>query len=197
MNSSPLPIEFQDNHESIKILGFWLFLTSDVLLFGSLFAVYTAYRSKVALGPTPQDIFTLGPTLLETLLLLTSSLTISLALYMSRLDRLKGAISWIVITMLLGASFVALEIHEFAGDVARGFTWHQSAFLSGFFTLVGTHGCHVTFGLGWALMLVIGLATQGLTRSNRRKLYTFALYWHFLDIVWVFLFTVVYLWGVM
>lgn len=190
------PQEFLDNHESIRILGFWVFLSTDVLLFGSLFSVYAVYRSRVALGPTPAQIFTLGPVLAETLILLTSSFTCSLSLYMARINRLKGAVGWLVVTLLLGASFVTLEIQEFAGDVLHGHTWHQSAFLSGFFTLVGTHGSHVTFGIGWAIMLALQLAMKGLTATNRRKLYTFALYWHFLDIVWIFLFSVVYLAGV-
>lgn len=191
-----LPKEFQDQQESIRIMGFWIFLTTDVALFGCLFSVYAVFRSRVALGPTPHQIFSLGPVLAETLILLTSSFTISLSLFASRRDHQKPAIYWLVATLLLGCSFVILEIREFRSDVMAGHTWHQSAFLSAFFTLVGTHGCHVTFGVGWAIMLTLQLAMRGLTTINRRKLYTFALYWHFLDIVWIFLFSVVYLTGI-
>lgn len=193
---SALPPEFQDHQESIRILGFWIFLTTDVVLFGSLFSVYAVYRNRVALGPTPHQLFAMGPVLVETLILLTSTFTCSLSLLSARLDKLRAAIIWLVITLLLGASFVFLEIREFAGDVMAGHTWHQSAFLSGFFTLVGTHGSHVTVGIVWAIMLALQLSMKGLTVSNRRKLYTFALYWHFLDIVWIFLFSTVYLLGI-
>lgn len=196
MSTNTLPTEFQDNMESIRIMGFWVFLTTDLVLFGSLFAVYVVFRSRVGLGPTPHQLFAMGPVLTETLILLTSSFTCSLSLYSSRKNRLKGAITWLVITLALGMSFVLLEIKEFATDVQNGHTWHQSAFLSGFFTLVGTHGSHVTVGIGWAIMLAIQLGMKGLTLTTRRKLYAFALYWHFLDIVWIFLFTVVYLSGI-
>ncbi len=190
-----IPQEFQDPQESIRITGFWIFLTTDVVLFGSLFSVYAVFRSRVALGPTPHQIFAMGPVLAETLILLTSTLTVSLSLYSARSNHARWSVAWLIITFSLGASFVTLEIREFAGDILAGHTWHQSAFLSGFFTLVGTHGSHVTFGILWAVMLVIQLITRGLTVINRRKLYTFALYWHFLDIVWIFLFSVVYLSG--
>jgi cytochrome aa3-600 menaquinol oxidase subunit 3 len=192
-----LPAEFENTHEGVKILGFWVFLATDVMLFASLFAVYVVYRSRVALGPTPAQIFRLGPVLAETLILLTSSFTVSLSLYAARTNHLKAAIAWLVVTLVLGATFVSLEIHEFVTDVLAGHTWHQSAFLSSFFTLVGTHGSHVTFGVGWAILLTLELAFRGLTVANRRKLFSFALYWHFLDIVWIFLFSVVYLAGVM
>ncbi|PSR20614.1 MAG: cytochrome o ubiquinol oxidase subunit III [Sulfobacillus acidophilus] len=191
-----LPKEFQDQQESIRIMGFWVFLATDVALFGCLFSVYAVFRSRVALGPTPHQIFSLGPVLLETLILLTSSFTISLSLFAARRDRLKPALYCLILTLLLGASFVTLEIREFSHDVMAGHTWHQSAFLSAFFTLVGTHGSHVTFGVVWAIMLSMQLALRGLTVINRRKLYTFALYWHFLDIVWIFLFSIVYLTGI-
>lgn len=196
MSTTTMPPEFQDNHESIRIMGFWIFLTTDVVLFGSLFSVYAVFRSRVALGPTPHQLFTLGPVLAETLILLTSTFTVSLALFSARNNKVKATITWLVLTLLLGASFVVLEIREFAGDVLAGHSWHQSAFLSGFFTLVGTHGSHVTIGIVWAIMLVLQLGMKGLTVTNRRKLYTFTLYWHFLDIVWIFLFSVVYLTGI-
>lgn len=190
-----LPPEFQSQQESIRIMGFWIFLATDVVLFGSLFSVYAVFRHRVALGPTPHHIFAMGPVLAETLILLTSSFTCSLSLFFARRGSTKGAVLWLWITVLLGVSFVFLEIHEFVGDVLHGFTWHLSAFLSSFFTLVGTHGSHVTVGIAWAIMLSLQMAMRGLTLESHRKLYTFALYWHFLDIVWIFIFSVVYLSG--
>lgn len=190
------PAEFRDPQESVRIMGFWIFLTTDIVLFASLFSVYAVFRHRVALGPTPHQIFAMGPVLAETLILLTSTLSVSLSLYAARIDRIQWCVAWLLITLLLGASFVMLEIREFTTDVLAGHTWHQSAFLSGFFTLVGTHGSHVTFGIVWAIILAIQLVWRGLTITNRRKLYTFALYWHFLDIVWIFLFSVVYLAGI-
>ncbi len=189
-------LEFESRAESLRITGFWIFLTTDIVLFASLFSVYTVFESRVALGPSPHQMFAMGPVLTETLILLTSTMTVSLSLYSSRLNHIKATVFWLFITLALGASFVVLEVQEFVKDASAGHTWHQSAFLSGFFTLVGTHGSHVTVGIGWAVMLAIQLGGRGLTLTNRRKLYCFALYWHFLDIVWIFLFSVVYLSGI-
>lgn len=189
------PLEFTDYEESIKIFGFWVFLASDIVLFATLFGVYAVYRSRVAAGPTPQELFGYGPVILETLLLLTSSFTCGLAIYEMRRNSTKGLIAWLLVTVLLGAGFVSTEIHEFVADVALGYTWHKSAFLSAFFTLVGTHGGHVSFGILWALAMVAQLVWRGLTPATTRKVYMFALYWHFLDIVWVFIFSFVYLTG--
>ena len=188
-----LPLEFSDEHESVGITGFWFFLASDVVLFASLFTVYVAYQSRVAAGPTPFQLITYGPVVVETLLLLTSSFTCGLATYQMRRNNRRGLILWLIVTILLGIGFVSTEITEFAGDLALGATWHHSAFLSAFYTLVGTHGGHVSFGILWAIALVLQLAFRGLNKKTARKFYTFSLYWHFLDIVWVFIFTVVYL----
>ncbi len=191
-----MPLEFTSEHESLKILGFWAFLATDFLLFSSLFAVYAVYQFRVGMtGPTPAQLFHLGPVIFETVALLTSSFTCGLAVYEMRHHRLKGTMIWLAVTIALGAAFVATEISEFLGDIALHDTWHRSAFLSAFFTLVGTHGSHVTFGIIWAFTLMIQLAGRGLTAVTTRKVYMFALYWHFLDIIWVFIFTVVYLSG--
>lgn len=190
-----LPLELSDEKESIKITGFWMFLVTDVLIFASLFSVYAVYRSRVVLGPTPNQLFQLGPVLLETLLLLTSSFTVGLAIYAMRTNKPKILMAWLIVTLMLGAGFVTSELHDFLTYAASGFTWHRSAFLSGFFLLVGTHGAHVTFGILWALTLLVQLARRGLTPVTTRKIYTFSLYWHFLDIVWIFIFTFVYLSG--
>lgn len=190
-----LPLEFSNNHESLRILGFWFFLASDVVLFSCLFGVYMVYRTHTAGGPTPFQLFHYGPVIAETLLLLTSSFTMGLAIYQMRRGSQKGLMAWMAVTILLGIGFVSFEIREFAADIAAHATWHHSAFLSAFFTLVGTHGGHVSFGILWAIMLLIQLGIHGLTPVTTRKVYTFSLYWHFLDIVWVFIFTAVYLTG--
>ncbi len=188
-----LPLEFADYHESIKITGFWIFLTTDLVLFSCLFATFAVMRYDYANGPTPLHLFHMTPLIVETALLLTSSFTCSLAIYQSRRQNKNGALSWLILTILLGMGFVGTEVHEFVSYVNSGATWHQSGFLSAFFTLVGTHGSHVTFGIFWALTLVAQLVQRGITPRTSRKLYTFALYWHFLDIVWVFIFSFVYL----
>lgn len=190
-----LPLEFADEKESIKITGFWMFLVTDVLIFGSLFSTYAVYHTAVAQGPTSQELFKMGPVLIETLLLLTSSFTIGLGIYAMRKHNVRATMTWLVITMLLGAGFVGTEVHDFVSFAAQHATWHTSAFLSAFDILVGTHGAHVSFGIFWALTLLFQLKKRGITAKTARKLYTFSLYWHFLDIVWIFIFTFVYLNG--
>jgi len=172
-----------------------MFLITDILIFASLFASYAVYRTAVALAPGPQQVFHLGPVLLETMLLLTSSLTVGLAVWAMRAGRRRTLGLWLGATLLLEAGFVASEIHDFAAMVGQGLTWHQSVFLSAFYVLVGTHGGHVTFGIFWALTLLVQLARRGITPVTARKIYTVSLYWHFLDIVWVFILTFVYLGG--
>lgn len=189
------PLEFQSREASLRILGFWFFLASDVLLFACLFAVWTVYRDRTAGGPGPHQLFALGPVLVETLLLLTSSFTCGLMTHCMRHGRLRALLAWLLVTAALGIGFVSMEVAEFRGDAAAGATWHVSAFLSSFFALVGTHGAHVSFGILWALALAVQLARRGLGQATARKLYTFSLYWHFLDIVWIFIFTAVYLTG--
>ncbi|MGC8487509.1 MAG: cytochrome c oxidase subunit 3 [Clostridia bacterium] len=190
-----LPIEFADEEQSVHITGFWLFLVTDVLIFGSLFASFAVFRPMVGTGPSLASLVHLGPAALETFLLLTSSFTVGLAVFAMRHRRLRLATALIVITLLLGLGFLGLEIHEFAADVALGASWRASASLSAFFLLVSAHGAHVTFGILWALGLLAQLRRRGLTAVTARKIFTFSLYWHFLDIVWVFIFTFVYLNG--
>jgi len=190
-----LPLEFAEEEQSLKITGFWLFLVTDVLIFASLFSSYAVYQPMVAQGPTAFQLFHLGPVILETLILLTSSFTVGIAVWAMRRQRVAMLKAWLIFTLLLGAAFVGIELHEFIGDVAMGASWRTSAFLSSFFLLVSTHGAHVTFGIIWALSLLVQLARRGLTAVTARKIYTFSLYWHFLDIIWVFIFTFVYLGG--
>ncbi|MCL5115575.1 MAG: cytochrome (ubi)quinol oxidase subunit III [Firmicutes bacterium] len=190
-----LPVEFADEKESIKITGFWMFLVTDVLIFGSLFSTYAVYRGAVAQGPSANQLFQMGPVMLETLLLLTSSFTIGLGIYAMRKGNVKALMGWMLVTILLGAGFVGTEIHDFVSFAAIGATWHTSAFLSAFDILVGTHGAHVTFGIFWAVTLLFQLKKRGITAQTARKVFTYSLYWHFLDIVWIFIYTFVYLNG--
>jgi cytochrome aa3-600 menaquinol oxidase subunit 3 len=190
-----MPLEFANHEESIKITGFWMFLVTDVLIFASLFSLYAVYQGRMGGGPNPAEFFHLGPALVETLLLLTSSFTVGLSIWAMRRGKTRAMVIWLLLTLLLGAAFVATEVSEFVADVAQGYTWHQSAFLSGFFALVGTHGAHVTFGILMALTLLVQVGQRGLNAVTARKLFTFSLYWHFLDVVWIFIFTVVYLGG--
>jgi heme/copper-type cytochrome/quinol oxidase subunit 3 len=192
---SDLPLEFSKEQESLKITGFWMFLVTDLLIFGSLFAVYAVYQSRLAAGPGPGQLFQMGPVLLETMLLLTSSFTVGLAVLAMRRGQVRALTAWLVVTLLLGAGFVVNELRDFATYIAAGAGWHVRACLSAFFFLVSTHGFHVTFGILWALTLLVQLSRRGLTPVTARKLFTFSLYWHFLDIVWIFIFSYVYLGG--
>jgi cytochrome o ubiquinol oxidase subunit 3 len=185
------------DQEGMKILGFWIFLVSDCLLFASLFATFLVLRTHIAGGPSGKELFEMPGVTAETFALLTSSFTSGLAVMEMRRGNVKRLISWLIVTALLGLVFVGLEIDEFVKMVSEGATMQHSAFLSAFFTLVGTHGCHVTLGLFWMTAIMFQLARYGINAVTQRKVFIACLYWHFLDVVWVFLFTVVYLMGVM
>jgi len=176
--------------------GFWLYLMTDCVLFASLFATYIVLHPATAGGPTSGEIFSLPMALTETIILLTSSFTCGLALLALRQNNLKQLVIWLAVTYVLGVSFLTIELSEFAALVGDGHSWQQSAFLSGFFTLVGTHGFHIFIGLLWLLVMVAVLFKKGITLKVKRQLGLFGLFWHFLDLVWVFIFTVVYLMGV-
>lgn len=191
--NASLPLEYQTEQSRLNIFGFWIFLGAEIVLFATLFAVYGVLGERYAGGPTPQDIFILKDVLIETLLLLTSSFTCGLAIYEMRRNNLKGLLTWLIITLLLGAGFIFMEISEFVHYVGEGATMQTSAFLSSFFVLLGTHGAHVSLGIGWALLIIIQLLRRGLTPVTARKVFIIGLYWHFLDVVWIFIFTFVYL----
>lgn len=179
------------------MFGFWLFLITDCILFGTLFATYVVLHGNTSGGPTAKELFEMPGIIAETFILLTSSFTSGLAvLSMNKGDK-KGLIGWLAVTAVLGLSFVTLEVTEFVKMVHEGATIGTSAFLSSFFTLVGAHGMHVSIGLVWMVALMIQLAKHGLTPVTRRKVGVISLYWHFLDVVWIFVFTIVYLMGVM
>ena len=185
--------EEERSADRTTLSGFWLYLMTDVILFASLFAVYAVLRNNTAGGPTGADIFSLPLVLIETLLLLSSSFTCGLALLASRAGNKAQTLFLLSITALLGACFVAIEGTEFAQLISEGLGPSRSGFLSGYFTLVGTHGLHVSLGLLWMLALMMVIFFRDLSRSTMRKLLLMSLFWHFLDIVWIFIFTVVYL----
>lgn len=179
------------------VFGFWIYIMSDCVLFASIFAAYAVLHDSTFGGPGPRELFSLPYVLVETILLLTSSFTYGLAMLAAHKHSRNQVIGWLIVTFLLGAGFVAMEIHEFAHLIAEGNSWQRSAFLSSFFTLVGTHGLHVTVGLIWMVILMVQLSRHGLTSVTVRKLTCLSLFWHFLDIVWICVFSIVYLMGVM
>jgi len=183
--------------EGLRMMGFWIFLITDCILFGTLFATYVVLNGNTAGGPTGAELFEMPGVIAETFILLTSSFTSGLAvLSMNKGDR-KGLILWLAVTVLLGASFITLEITEFVNLVHEGAAISTSASWSAFYTLVGTHGLHVSIGLVWMIAIMIQLGRHGITSVTRRKVNVISLYWHFLDVVWIFVFTIVYMMGVM
>ena len=192
-----VPLEYSTEENNLKIFGFWVFLGAEIMLFGTLFASYFTLVDRTGSGPTGAEIFEIGPVLAETFILLTSSFTIGLAIHAMRLGSKKATLTFMGITLLLGASFLAVEIYEFVhyAHVGAGIT--VSAFTSILLTTLGTHGLHVTFGLFWGIFLVIQIAKRGLNSVTAGKTFVFSLYWHFLDVVWIFIFSFVYLKGMM
>ena len=180
-----------------KVFGFWIYLMSDCILFASLFATYAVLVNGTAGGPSGKDIFDLKFVLVETFLLLFSSITYGMAMIAMNKGKVGGVNTWLFLTFLFGLGFVAMEIYEFHHLIAEGFGPDRSAFLSSFFALVGTHGLHVTSGLIWIIVLMIQVSKFGLTATNKTRLMCLSLFWHFLDVVWICVFTVVYLLGFM
>jgi cytochrome o ubiquinol oxidase subunit 3 len=180
----------------VVAFGFWIFLLSDIVMFSALFASYAVLMHATAGGPTGAELFNQVSVAIETACLLASSYTCGLMSLAINSRRSLGTYLGAVITFVLGAAFLALEIREFAGMIAIGATPQRSAFLSAFFTLVGCHGLHVTAGLIWLAVMIAQVAIKGFAVNVQRRLLCFALFWHALDIIWVGLFTVVYLMGV-
>ncbi|MBU9720479.1 MULTISPECIES: cytochrome (ubi)quinol oxidase subunit III [Bacillaceae] len=179
-----------------KYLGFWLFLGGETVLFASLFGTYLGLRGSTVDGPGPSELFHLPLVFIMTMILLTSSLTSVFAIISMKKGNYKGLLAWMTATVLLGATFLGLEIYEFVEYVEHGLGFTTSAFGSSFYTLVGTHGAHVAFGIAWITTLIIRYRKSGLTLTNAPKFYVAVLYWHFIDVVWVFIFSVVYLMGI-
>ncbi|HZT00898.1 MAG TPA: cytochrome o ubiquinol oxidase subunit III [Steroidobacteraceae bacterium] len=189
-------LEHHPDSAAIARLGFWIYLMSDCLLFAGLFATYSVLHARTAGGPAPHGLFELPYVLAETTFLLVSSFTCGLAmLAMGR--RSRGAtLGWLAVTFVLGLTFVAMELHEFAQMIAQGAGPDRSAFLSSFFTLVATHGLHVTCGLLWMAVMMVLVVKKGFTPATESRLSCLSLFWHFLDIIWVGVFSLVYLFGV-
>ena len=186
-----------DHHDAstTKVFGFWIYLMSDCLLFACLFATYAVLHKNTDGGPGAKEIFELPYVAVETLLLLLSSITYGVALIGSYSRNRNRVLLWLFITFLFGAGFVGMEINEFHHLIAEGSGPDRSAFLSSFFTLVGTHGLHVSSGLLWIAVMMWQVVSRGLTDVNKTRLMCLSMFWHFLDIVWICVFTVVYLMG--
>jgi cytochrome o ubiquinol oxidase subunit III len=179
------------------MLGFWLYIMSDCLLFAVLFATFGVLGGNYAAGPAPRDLFDLNLVALNTTMLLLSSLTYGLAMLAMQSNNVRRTQTWLAVTAFFGLCFIGIELHEFAGMIREGATPQRSAFLSSFFTLVGTHGLHVTTGLVWMVTLMIQVGQRGLIEANRRRLFCLSMFWHFLDVVWIGVFTFVYLMGML
>ncbi|MGC3981236.1 MAG: cytochrome o ubiquinol oxidase subunit III [Steroidobacteraceae bacterium] len=197
----PAQFHLVDEHEHAAggstLLGFWIYLMSDCLIFAVLFATYGVLGGSYAAGPSPKDLFELPLVAVNTTMLLLSSITYGMAMLATqRRDLLKTQL-WLAVTGLFGAAFIGIELYEFSHMIHEGAGPQRSAFLSAFFTLVGTHGLHVTCGLIWLVTLIVQLQKHGLVAANRRRLMCLSLFWHFLDVVWIGVFTFVYLMGVL
>lgn len=196
MRSSELAAE-AEIQKDIKTLGFWIYLMTDCILFASLFATYIVLQRGTFGGPGGHELFDMQFVLIETLLLLTSSFVCGLTMLAVRVGKASHVVVGLVTTFLLGAAFLGMELSEFTTLAAEGHGWWSSAFLSAFFTLVGTHGLHIAIGLLWIGVLLWQIKTRGITYGVARRLTLFGLFWHFLDVIWIFIFTIVYLMGVL
>lgn len=196
---STLSFHLSEEHhpQNGTLLGFWLYLMSDCLVFACLFAVYGVLGRNYAGGPTGAQIFELPVVALNTAFLLLSSITYGFAVLEMQRNGKRATLGWLAVTGLLGAGFLFLELREFSHLIAIGAGPQRSAFLSSFFTLVGTHGLHVTFGIVWLITLMVQVGKKGLIAENKRRLMCLSMFWHFLDVVWIGVFSFVYLMGVL
>lgn len=178
--------------DDVKLFGFWLYLMTDLVIFAVLFATYIVLHNSTFGGPSSRQLFELSTAFAETMILLTSSFTCSLMTYSVQRNKKNHAIFWLSVTFLLGVSFLVLELLEFMQFVQEGANPGRSGFLSSFFTLVGTHGFHIFIGLLWMVVAGLRLWCRGFSMPDVSRLFRLAFFWHFLDVVWVFIFTVVY-----
>ena len=198
-DGSPVFLDLGNKHhpENATLLGFWIYLLSDLMIFACLFATYGVLGRAYAAGPSGADLFDLRLIAVNTAILLVSSITYGFAMIaMQRRDKRK-LIAWLIGTGVLGVAFLAIEVYEFWHLIHLGAGPQRSAFLSSFFALVGTHGLHVLFGVVWLVVLCLQLNKHGLTRANTRRVACLSMFWHFLDVVWIGVFTFVYLMGVL
>ena len=191
----------KDEHDHAEggstMLGFWIYLMSDCLIFAILFAVYGVLGTNYAAGPAPKDLFDLSLVAVNTTMLLLSSITYGFAMLSMEKNRVAATQIWLGVTGLFGLAFLGIELYEFAHMIHEGATPQRSGFLSAFFTLVGTHGLHVTFGIIWLVTLMVQVGQRGLIAANRRRLMCLSMFWHFLDVIWIGVFTFVYLMGML
>jgi cytochrome o ubiquinol oxidase subunit 3 len=186
------------HHEQVETkntFGFWIYIMSDCLMFAALFATFAVLRNNIHEGLPAKELFSFPFVLAETIILLTSSFTFGLGILNAKAGKQKETLLFLFITFLLGFSFIVMEIYEFLKLIHEGASPEKSGFLSAFFTLVGTHGLHVTGGLIWILLLMIQIKIHGINPKTQTKIFCLGLFWHFLDIVWIFVFTIVYLMG--
>lgn len=181
--------------DSKSSLGFWIYLMTDLILFSSFFAVFAVLRNNTFGGHAGRELFSISFVLTETLILLTSSFACGIAVLHARSGDKIRALTWLSLTFMLGIVFLGMEISEFSKLVSEGNSWSRSGFLTSFFSLVGLHGLHIAIGLFWLLTVLIIIIKKGLINSTIKRLTMFGIFWHFLDIVWIFIFTIVYLLG--
>lgn len=198
-DGSPVFLDTEGRHhpQNGSVFGFWVYLLSDLMIFACLFAAYGVLGRSYAAGPSGADLFDLKLIALNTAILLVSSITYGFAMIAMQNRSRRGTIGWLLATGALGLAFLSVELYEFAHLIHLGAGPQRSAFLSSFFVLVGTHGLHVFFGVIWLVVLCLQLARHGLTRDNRRRVACLSMFWHFLDVVWIGVFTFVYLMGVL
>jgi len=196
-DGAPVFLDTQGRHhpENGSLLGFWIYLLSDLMIFGCLFATFGVLGRNFAAGPSGADLFDLKLVAANTAVLLVSSITYGFAMISMQARNKRGLIAWLIVTGLLGATFLAIELYEFHHFIHIGAGPQRSAFLSSFFALVGTHGLHVFFGVVWLIVLCLQVNKHGLTRANTRRVACLSMFWHFLDVVWIGVFTFVYLMG--
>ncbi|AWF80741.1 cytochrome o ubiquinol oxidase subunit III [Microbulbifer sp. A4B17] len=201
--SSPKnPLSASNPHEAIHrdpdmvIFGFWVFMMSDLIFFGVVFAIYITMVGATAGGPGPKELFDFGSLFAQTMFLLTSSLTVGIATVMVKHERSRASfLFWVVITLLLGMGFLGLELYDFSVMAEKGGVPQRSGYLSAFFGLVPLHGLHVTFGCLWMIVLIVQVFTMGLCDVVKLRFLRLALFWHFLDLIWIGIFSVVYFGG--
>jgi cytochrome o ubiquinol oxidase subunit III len=197
------PVRFYDFDEHphpegySTMLGFWIYLMSDCLIFAILFACYAVLGGNFAAGPGPKELFDLPLVAVNTAMLLFSSITYGFAMLGMAKGNKNQVLIWLAVTLVFGACFLGIELYEFSELIHEGAGPWRSAFLSSFFTLVGTHGLHVTFGSIWLVTLMVQVSRFGLTAANQRRLACLSLFWHFLDVIWIGVFTFVYLMGML
>lgn len=187
--------EHHHDADSTDVFGFWLYIMTDCILFGCLFATFIVLNYPGAFGPALKNYVNLRDVLIETFLLLASNFTFCLAMLNLYQKKIRKVQWWLMLTFVFGAAFIAIELTEFSHLAHEGFRWDVNAQASSFFTLVGTHGLHVSFGLLWILIMIIQLPLIGITHIAKRRMTYLGLFWNFLDIVWIFVFTIVYLMG--